>query len=208
MGRIKDVLPNQTGWIHELVRSEIHPDAEKILGLQSSFDPNQRIEESTIQFLTELREQFQEYTRVFNGYSENGAKFQDIKVYSLAGSPADFMVFRNQVKLVVSNVAHGVIGLSFARHLRSSLNVNGQGQPDNSASSVALGKGQELRAQMGPFHEVYWTFEGERILADQVAKFFFVEFVRATRDLKKTRGSNQLLLEQIKTLLQEKGLDL
>lgn len=208
MSRFKDVLPAQTGWIHELVRGEIHPDAEKLFGLGNSFDPQQMIEERTIEFLTELREQFQEYAKVFNGYSEAGAKFQDIKVYSLAQSPADFMVFRNQVKLVVSNITHGVIAISFARHLRTSINVNGQGQQDPSATQVALGKGQELRAQIGPFHDVFWTFEGEKITADQVAKFFFIEFVRATRDLRKSKGSNQLLLEQIKTLLQEKGLDL
>lgn len=208
MSRSQDIMPAQTGWIHELVRSEIHPDAEKLLGLSSSFDPASRIEESTITFLTDLQEQFQSYAKLFNGYSESGIKFQEIKIYSLAGSPADFMVFRNQVKLVVSNITSGVIGFSFARHIRSTVNVNGQGQQDLSASNVPLSKGQELRAQIGPFHEVFWTFEGERVNAEQVAKFFFVEFVRATRDSRKARGANQALLEQIKSLLQEKGLDL
>lgn len=208
MARSQDMMPAQTGWIHELVRSEVHPEAEKLLGLQSSFDPAHLIEESTIRFLSELQEEFQTYSKHFNGYSENGIKFQEIKIYSLAGSPADFMIFRNQVKLVVSNTSAGVIGFSFARHIRSTLNVNGQGQPDLSASNVSLSKGQELRAQIGPFHEVFWTFEGERVTAAQVAKFFFIEFVRATRDSRKARGSNQVLLEQIKSLLQEKGLDL
>ncbi|MCM0605189.1 MAG: hypothetical protein KA715_03800 [Xanthomonadaceae bacterium] len=208
MTRLTDNIPAQTGWIHELVRSEVHPEAEKLLGLTSSFDPASLIEENTIQFLSQLQEEFQSYSKLFNGYSENGIKFQDIKIYSLAGSPADFMMFRSQVKLVVSNSTAGVISLSFSRHIRSTMNVNGQGSQDHSVSNVSMNKGQELRAQIGPFHEVFWTYEGERVTAAQVTKFFFIEFVRATRDSRKVRGSNQVLLEQIKTLLQEKGLDL
>src|SRR4051794_34410541 len=109
MGRFKDLLPSQQGWIHELARTEIYPDAEKLLQLGNSFSPQQLVEESTIDFLTELRECFTEYLKVFNSYSEGGAKFQEIKIYNVAHTAADFMIFRNQVKLVVSNSAHGVI---------------------------------------------------------------------------------------------------
>src|SRR5687767_5383233 len=118
MARFKDLLPSQQqGWIHDLAKAEVHPDAEKLLQLGKSFDPQQLVEESTIDFLSELREQFTEYARLFNVYSEGGAKFHDIKVYSLAQTAADFMVYRNQIKLVVTNTAHGVIQLAFAQHV-------------------------------------------------------------------------------------------
>jgi hypothetical protein len=212
MAQFKDVLPSQQGWIHELARGEIHPDADRLLQLGKSFDPQQLVEESTIDFLTELREQFNEYVRVFNAYSEGGTKFQEIKVYSLAQTAADFMVFRNQVKLVISNTAHGVIQMSFSQHVRGTLAVDGQVQAFAGVSTVAGseldGKSHDLIAQVGPFREVYWTFQGEKIVAEQVAKFYFAEFARATRDNRRSRTSNQLLLDQIKALLQEKGLDL
>src|SRR4051812_12524486 len=107
MARFKDVMPSEQGWIHELARAEIHPEAEKLLQLGRSFDPQQQVEESTIRFLTEMREQFNEYARVFNAYSEAGAKFQEVKIYAVAQTAADFMVFRNQIKLLISNAAHG-----------------------------------------------------------------------------------------------------
>src|SRR5438067_7949075 len=100
MARFKDVMPGQQGWIHELARGEIHPDAERLLQLGKSFDPQQLVEESTIVFLTELREYFNEYVKVFNAYSEGATKFQELKIYGIAQSAADFMVYRNQVKLV------------------------------------------------------------------------------------------------------------
>ena len=213
MARFKDVLPSsQQTWIHELARSEMHPDAERLLQLGKSFDPQQLVEESTIDFLMELREHFNEFARVFNGYSEGNTRFQEIKVYNIAQTAADFMVFRNQIKLVVSNVAHGVIQVAFAQHVRGTLAVDGQqiasGNPGAQQGLSGTPGAQDLLAQVGPFRDVYWTFQGEKVTPEQVAKFYFAEFARATRDLRRSRAGNQLLLEQIKTLLQEKGLDL
>jgi hypothetical protein len=194
------------GWIHDLARAEVHPDAEKLLQLGRSFDPQQLVEESTIELLSELREKFNEYARVFNGFSEQGTRFQDVKIYSVAQTAADFMMFRNSIKLVVSNAAHGVVQLAFAQHLRGTVAVDGQLQ--NTTQALPGAAPQDLLAQVGPFRDVYWTFQGEKITAEQVARFYFAEFIRATRDTRKSRAGNQLLLDQIKALLQEKGLDL
>lgn len=207
MAQYKDVLPSQQGWIHELARAEIHPEADQLLQLSKGHDPQQKVEESTIDFLTELREQFNEHARVFNVYSEGGARFQEIKIYSLAQMAADFMVFRNQIKLVVSNAAHGVIQLSFSQHVRGTLAVDGQVQQSSPTSEVN-GRSWDLIAQVGPFRDVHWTFQGEKVTAEQVAKFFFMEFARATREMRRSRAGNQVLLDQIKALLQEKGLEL
>lgn len=211
MATFKDLPPSQQGWIHELARAEIHPDAEKILQLGKGFDPQQLVEESTIDFLGELREYFNEYSRTFNAYSDSATKFQEIKVYSIAQTAADFMVFRNQVKLLVSNTAHGVINLSFAHHVRGTLAIDGQVHQTQSTvpqSQTANLQPNELLAQLGPFRDVHWTFQGERVAPEQVAKYYFAEFARMTRDGRRSKAGNQLLLDQIKALLQEKGLDL
>ncbi|MCM2276894.1 MAG: hypothetical protein NDJ89_02310 [Oligoflexia bacterium] len=209
-------MPAQSGWIHELARAEIHPDAEKLLQLGASWDPQQLVEESTIGFLTALREQFTEYARIFNAYAENGTRFQEAKVYSIAQTAADFMVFRNQIKLVIANTAHGVIQVSFAQHVRGTLAVDGQihgygpgqGQVGAQPGAPAVSQSQDLLAQIGPFRDVFWTFQGEKVNPEQVAKYYFAEFARITRDSRRSRAGNQLLLDQIKALLQEKGLDL
>lgn len=210
MARFKDVLPSQQGWIHDLARAEIHPDAERLLQLDGGTDPQQQVEESTIDFLSELREYSAEYARVFNAFAENGSKFQEAKVYSVAQTAADFMIFRNQVKLVVANTAHGVIQIAFAQHSRGTINVDGQmiNQPMQGQHVPGASPSQDLLAQVGPFRDVHWTFQGERVTPEQVAKAYFAEFVRASRDIRKSKAGNQLLIDQIKALLQEKGLDL
>ncbi len=194
--------PTHTAWIHDLARAESHPDAERVLGLGSALDPHQLVEESTIQFLQELRERFNEYARVFNSYSEASARFPELKIYSVAQTPADFMIFRNQVKLVIANSAHGVIQIAFAQHNRSMANFDGA-----NPASVQGPQPQELLAQVGPFRDVKWTYQGEKVTPEQIAKFYFAEFVRSTRSAKTTPTKNQLLIEQIKALLQEKGVD-
>jgi hypothetical protein len=194
------------GWIHDLVRGEMHPEADRLLqGANGGIDPQRQIEEATIEFLTDLRDEFSEYARVFNGYSEAGVRFQEAKVYSVAQTAADFMVYRNQVKLVISNASHGVIQIQFAQHHRMTQpGVNGGSGQGQSQPQV-----QELLAQIGPFGDVSWTYQGEKVAAHQVARYYFAEFVRATREAKRSRsGSQQVLLDQIKALLQEQGLNL
>jgi hypothetical protein len=211
MANFKDLPSTQVGWIHELVRADIHPDAERILQLGRSFDPQQLVEESTIEFLAQLRQHLTEYAKIFNSYAENGTKFQEIKIYSIAQTAADFMMFRNQIKLVIANTAHGVIQISYSNHIRGTLAVDGQIQSGGSApqgQQAAMSPAQELLAQLGPFHDVQWTYQGEKVNPEKIAKYYFADFARVTRDNKKSKAGNQVLLDQIKALLQEKGLEL
>jgi hypothetical protein len=205
MSTTKEISQQNTGWIHDLARAEVHPEAERLLGLGQGLDPHQIVEESTILFLQGLRDKFTEYARLFNSYSEAGARFQEIKIYTVAQTAADFMTYRNQVKLVVSNTAHGVISIQFAQHSRSPFQFDGS-NPENANRDTL--PSQELLAQLGPFRDVKWTFQGEKVEAEEVARFYFVEFIRSTREKRVQRGSNQLILEQIKALLNEKGIEL
>ncbi|RYZ86397.1 MAG: hypothetical protein EOP04_13980 [Proteobacteria bacterium] len=203
MSNAKESSLQNTAWLHDLARAEVHPEAERLLGLGIGHDPHQVVEESTIQFLQELRERFTEYSRLFNSYSESGNRFQETKIYSVAQTSADFMVYRNQIKLVVSNTAHGVISIQFTQHQRSPFQFDGANPEANATQSA-----QEILAQLGPFRDVHWSFQGEKVSPDQLAKFYFIEFVRSTREKRVQKGNNQLLLDQIKALLTEKGIDL
>lgn len=195
-----NLLPNDITWIHELAKNELNPEAANIFNQMNQFDPKQLIEESTIQLLEDLRDLFSDYCRVFNSYSENNSKYTEAKIYGITNTPADFMLFRNNVKLVFSNTAHGIVGIAFNQHQRADLSVDGSNNTGKSSS-------RDLIAQLGPFNDVTWTFQGEKVSAERLVKFYFIEFVKASR-IEKKDSSNQLLLKQIKALLQEKGIDL
>jgi hypothetical protein len=183
------------------------PEADAILGSGAAADAQQLVEESAIEFLTELRELLTQYVRSFNSYSESATRFQDVKIYTVANTAADFMLFRNQIRLVFANTAHGVIQVSFS-HYRSGLSQDSGISGAGLGALAPAGQSMELLAQVSTFRDVSWIHQGEKVTADRVARFFFAEFCKVTRDQRRSKAGNQVLLDQIKALLQEKGLDL
>ncbi len=198
----KNPHSDSNGWIHELARAEMFPDVEKIL--ETSHSPQQLIEENTINFLDKLREIFTRFVQIFNGLSESGSKFSEIKIFDLAQTAADFMLYRNQIKLVVSNSSHGVIQLSFSQHKRGGFALDGSMKNEN----LNVPPSQELNVVIGPFNNIYWTFQNEKVEPTEVARFYFAEYVKLTRERSQVKTNNKILLEQIKSILQKKGLDL
>ena len=185
------------GWIHEIARAEASPEAEALYQLTQGAGPQQAVEESTVDFLTDLRAYFQEYVRIFNSLSEGGKKFAEIKIFNLTQGAADFMLYRNGIKLIVANTTHGAIQISYDRHSTGSTGVD-----------AAIPQTEELLANVGAFGRVYWTYRSEKVESEQVAKHFFGEFTRSTREQKRVKPNQKVLLEQIKALLQEQGLSL
>lgn len=198
MAMSRNILPSEMDWVHELAKNELNPEAANIFNTVNQFDPKQVIEESTIEFLEELRDLFSVYAKAFNGYSEGNNKFSDIKTYGITNTPADFMLFRNNVKLVFGNTAHGIINATFTQHTREDLTID---------PSKAQRQSQDIIAQIGPFMDVSWTYQGEKVNPLRLVKYYMVEFVKASRTARKT-SPNQLLLKQIKALLQDQGIDL
>jgi len=190
-------------WVHELARNELNPEAANIFNAVNQFDPKQIIEESTIEFLENLRELFTAFSKSFNSYSENSGKFSEIKIYGITNTPADFMLFRNNVKVVFANTAHGIINATFTQHHRDSMAVDGT----SSNSRESLKQTQDIIAQLGPFMDVSWTYQGEKVNPERLVKYYMIEFVKASRIARKG-SANQLLLKQIKALLQDQGIDL
>lgn len=209
MGYFYQTLTTQPRWIHDLAKAEMYStETETLLSHSNSLDPKQLVEEDTIHFLNALREQLNEFIRIFNSHSAQNSKFQEVKIYTLGQSAADFMLFRNQIKLIFSNVSPGIIQASFSQHIHSALHIDGQSENPPISNTPTHWETTDLLAQIGPFREVYWTFQGDKILPEQVAKFYFIEFTKMSRTIKPSSDGNQILLKQIKAFLQKKGLDL
>lgn len=190
--------PNFNGWIHEIARAESSTEAQMLDSLTQTSGPQQAVEESTVNFLNDLRADFQEYVRVFNSLSEGGKKFAEIKLFNLTQGAADFMLYRNGIKIIIANTAHGVIQFSYNKHAVAGAGTVGTDVP----------AAEELLAQMGVFGSVNWICRGEKVDSESVSKYFFAEFVRLTREQKKTKPNQKILLDQIKALLQEQGMSL
>jgi hypothetical protein len=202
----KNIIPQSRDWLHELARSEINGDVRNALQMESENDLTQLIEDKAIEFLSLLRQHLSEYAKVFNAYAEGGKHFFEVKIYRAADTEADFMLFRNQIKLLFSHQSSGVIRISFVRHSRGTLSVNDKNMQSKSNSNDEAF--YDICAEVGPFREIIFHYQGHKVEAEQVAKFYFSEFVKCTRQNNTKSLDRDILLDQIKTLLQEKGLNL
>ncbi len=202
----QSLLPSDYEWVHSLARFEATGQVDaRLKAMQDigQIDPHQIVEESSIQFLKELKEQFGTYAKIFNSYSESSQKFNDVRIYNISNTASDFMLFRNNIKLVFSNAAHGIISATFLQHQREAVNIDGTNMKPE-ANRVS----QEILAQIGPFYDVQWTYQGEKVSVEKLVRYYFIEFIKASRAGKKASAPNHLLLQQIKALLEGQGFEL
>ena len=169
-------------WIQELAKAEIsveqtgemdafgHLNEEKILNLH------------TLEFLKELRNCFQNYANHFNQCRKDSR--QTVKVYGIAQTEADFLVFRNSLKLVVSFSKPGQIEITFhtlsgglfaPKKITPAAKRAGIPRPPGSLEAES---GDCLDIELGPFNEAYWTFKGTRIEPSSLARFYLTEFIK------------------------------
>ncbi len=146
-----------------------HLDQEKIL------------KDHTIDFMNQLRTYFQNYGTHFNSLRKDSR--QSIKVYGIAKTEADFLVFRNSLKLVVGFSKPGQVEVSFHTlsggvyaPLRSQKNAKGHiPKPPESMSGPS---GDLFDIELGLFNEAYWTFQGRRVSAPALVRFYLTEFIK------------------------------
>ena len=85
-----------TEWIKELVSSELQMEEQGEVDVTAGYNPDNNLEAETIQFLTEIKENFIDYATIFNKH--RGVAVGGVKIYGISRTQADFMLFRNGLK--------------------------------------------------------------------------------------------------------------
>lgn len=161
---------NRGDWVKRLVRNEIELIQTGSGDLISHQDQRRIVEEATVEFLSLLKEEFVSCLDLFNSYRGGGHLPNSVKVFNVSNSAADFILFRNNLKLVVSNPALGVVNFSFISRSAAFQNPGAKSKRE----------GYDLIAQMFPFNELAWTFHGERVSVDALVRYMFTEFVKSS----------------------------
>ncbi len=87
-------------WLEELAEAELTMEQTGKMDAFGHMNEEKILKDHTIGFLNLLRTLFQNYATHFNQYRKDSR--QTIKVYGISGTEADFLVFRNSLKLVVT----------------------------------------------------------------------------------------------------------
>lgn len=160
-----------TDWLKELAEIEISLHETGEMDPFGHHQEEKILKSYTISFLKELKEMFHQNATVFNEHRKDPR--QTIKVYSIAQTPSDFLVFRNNLKLVVSYIKPGQVEISF--HALS----GGLFSPQKKKSLATQSSGGDiLDLKLGPFNEAQWIFDGKPIDVQALTRFYLTEFVK------------------------------
>jgi hypothetical protein len=157
-------------WLKRLVDNETELLRTGSGDFISHHDHRKVVEEATLEFMHELKEEFLNCVDLFNSYRGGSHLPNSVKIFNISNTQADFIIFRNTMKLVISNPALGVINFSFVNRSNTF----------TKAPVKTKKEGYDLIAQLYPFNDLAWTFHGERINSEAVVRYLFTEFVKSS----------------------------
>lgn len=166
-------MVEKINWIKDLVRAEQQMEESGMVEIASGFDSDRILEQDTIQFLQQLKAEFVDAVTAFNDLKPSA--LGRVKIYGIAKTQADFMLFRNGFKMIFSHRQSGVISIRF--------NFMGTGMvPQQSAPTAHqvanLMDEHLLEAKWGPFGEIQWTFQNEKVQVPYIVKYHMMLFIK------------------------------
>jgi len=166
-----DEPSEDASWVIELARMEEEIDQTGMISFDAVNSPERVLKDSTISYLKYLRNYITKLASVFN--STKSVSGATVKVYGISNTEADFMVFRNSLKLIFSAQRPGAIQVSFNTSTGGFF-TNAQLNSTSTAEQI----GDVINAQLGPFNEAIWTYQGRKINTQEMVKYYLTRFIQ------------------------------
>ncbi|HVJ65381.1 MAG TPA: hypothetical protein VM901_09010, partial [Bdellovibrionota bacterium] len=146
-----------------LALEERRMEREGVVDFSNTYRKQELLKLSTIEYAKLLQAQFRRELELFNEARRSAAS--SIQLYRVSKTEADFMLFRNGVKLIISAAQAGRIHFAFNQYM---------GQVHAPAHSPQM----EIEAQWGSLDQLVWIYRGEKIEAKDLVRYFMTEFVK------------------------------
>ncbi len=148
-------------WVRDLVQAEQAMEESGVVDIATAGGGLQ-LQEESIEFLRDLKAAFLASVSAFNQYKNTNTG--TVKIYGIAKTHADFMLFRNGFKLIFSMQAPGEIHIYYS-HMGS------QGTGTAAFTDV-------VKAQTRAFDDLVWVYENQEIKLDHMVRYYLTRFVR------------------------------
>jgi len=150
-------------WAVDLAQSEREAEKMGVVDYLGSQQKHEILRLRTDEFMHKLAASFRRQVELFNDARKSPAHM--VQVYKVNRSKDDFMMFRNGNKLLVSGAQAGRILFGFNQFM---------GGPLQNAPLPTV----EISAVWGPFEQLIWMYKAERVVLEDIVRYFFTEFVR------------------------------
>lgn len=164
---------DRIAWIRDLVKSEEQMEESGLIDMGTGLGSNQSLEQDSLQFLQQLKSEFIEAASAFNELK--ASPLGRIKIYGIAKTHADFMLFRNGFKMIFSLVEPGKISIRF-----NFISPNYAPSQNPSLMNTAMTMMEEnvLEAKFGPFQELQWAYKNEAVKLANVVRYHMTLFIK------------------------------
>jgi hypothetical protein len=160
-------------WIKELVRSEDQMEESGMVDLAIGLDNEKNLISETFRFMSDLKNQIIEAATAFNELKTS--PLGRIKIYGIAKTQADFMLFRNGFKMIFSFKDPGAISIRFnfmgPNYIPTTI-------PTLQNSNTAVMEEHLVQGRKGPFHELVWTFQEQPVQMASIVRYHLTLFIR------------------------------
>lgn len=158
-------------WIRELVSADEQIEKSVMIDMNLGLDTQRILVNETIQLLLQLKADFAEAAATFNELKPTA--LGRIKVYGIAKTHADFMLFRNGYKMIFSVKNAGLISMRF--HYVGNLAIP---QPTQKEQVTVVMNEELIEAKWGAFEEVLWTYKSISFKAEYLVRHYMTLFIK------------------------------
>lgn len=162
-----------SNWIEELVKAEQKMEETGIVDLGTQFDQQRILIHDTLDLMMKLKTAFYDASQTFNDLKTS--PLGKVKLYGIAQTHADFMLFRNGYKMIFAIKNPGVISLRM-----NFIGANYIPNPsvDASQSMTQVMEEHLIEAVRGPFGEVAWTYQKQNFNLSYLVRHFLSFFIK------------------------------
>ncbi len=161
-------------WIKELVKAEQQMEESGLVDMSFGFDADKILVHETIQFLLALKTEFVDSSTSFNELKPSA--IGRIKIYGIAKTHADFMLFRNGFKMIFSLKAPGQISIRF--NFIGTNYIPAQGTQEVAQSASNIMDEHIVEAKWGAFGELIWTYQNLPVKLEYMVRHYLTLFIK------------------------------
>ncbi len=173
MDKISSRQSDRIGWIRDLVSAEEQMEESGIVDMGTGTSLEKTLVQETLNYLQLLKTEFIEAATAFNELK--ASPLGRIKIYGIAKTHADFMLFRNGFKMIFSLRAPGQVSIRFnfigPNYMPSQI-------PSVSNTAAPMMDEHVIEAKIGPFSDLTWSFEGHVVNLQNVVKHHLTLFIK------------------------------
>lgn len=161
-------------WIKAIINAEQKVEDTGIIDLSPHDDQQRILAHETLQFLLNLKIEFYDAANIYNELKTS--PLGRVKVYGVAHTHADFMLFRNGYKMLFTIKAPGIV--SIRMNFIGANVVPSPGPMETHHATTNVMEESQLEAQLGPFNEVIWTYKGRPFQSHHLVRYYLSLFLK------------------------------